>query len=175
MYLIMISDSPSSQCRNRYTIFLVSLLCQQRSIKDFEWIYSESGLGKGAPDGVGAALKRMADSHVSRGNSVLNANDFLIVGRQSKILLKMVSKSLQHLINKQNLSNQNVCFQVSTVEIDRFADLLAQEHVPPMKGIGKAHNVYILCYRRDCTMPSTSLPLWRRGDVQLFLSAVLQV
>lgn len=38
--------------------------------KSWQWLYSEAGHGKGAPDGVGAAIKRQADAHVARGGVV---------------------------------------------------------------------------------------------------------
>jgi hypothetical protein len=34
----------------------------------------ECGHGKGAPDGVGAAVKRLGDRHVAQGNALLNAS-----------------------------------------------------------------------------------------------------
>lgn len=89
--LIIFSDSPSSQYRNRFTIFLLTKLCEKHSIINFEWLYSESGHGKGAPDGVGAALKRTADAHVSHGHSVLTATDMLHASAESKVLLKIVN------------------------------------------------------------------------------------
>jgi hypothetical protein len=116
--LIIVSDSPSSQYRNRYTLFLINKMCQEHKIDQLEWLFSESGHGKGAPDGVGAALKRMADSYVAHSNSVLNATDFISVCSTSKVILKLVTSA----------------------EIDTFKTLL-NTHIPPMKGIAAAHHV----------------------------------
>lgn len=41
------------------------------------WHFSESGHGKGAPDGIGGCLKRTADKHVARGNDVSNIEGFI--------------------------------------------------------------------------------------------------
>jgi len=40
------------------------------------WNYFEAGHGKGAPDGVGGALKRSADAVVSSGADVPDASNF---------------------------------------------------------------------------------------------------
>ncbi|CAG4947568.1 unnamed protein product [Parnassius apollo] len=42
------------------------------SLRLLVWNYSEKGHGKGAPDGVGAVLKRTADQIVARGNDIPN-------------------------------------------------------------------------------------------------------
>lgn len=36
-------------------------------VKELRWHYSESGHGKGAPDGIGGCLKRNADKLVAQG------------------------------------------------------------------------------------------------------------
>lgn len=36
------------------------------------WHFSESGHGKGEPDGVGACVKRTADAYVANGRDVFN-------------------------------------------------------------------------------------------------------
>jgi heptaprenylglyceryl phosphate synthase len=54
-------------------------------ITAFNWIYSEAGHGKGAPDGVGAAAKRVADAHVAHGGSVVSAADIVKLLRRSSI------------------------------------------------------------------------------------------
>lgn len=67
-----------------------------------------------------AALKRMGDAHVAHGNSLLNAEDFISVGQVSKILLN----------------------EVTSGDIDRFADILQNQTILPMQGISKAHHVF---------------------------------
>lgn len=41
------------------------------------WNYSETGHGKGAPDGVGGVLKRTADHIVARGNDIPNIDSLV--------------------------------------------------------------------------------------------------
>jgi hypothetical protein len=77
LQLTIISDSPSSQYRNRYTIWLLKNLCNQYKISSMEWLFSEAGHGKGAPDGVGAAAKRMADTYVAQGGTITRSSDLV--------------------------------------------------------------------------------------------------
>lgn len=73
--LHFLSDSTCSQYRNKRMIYFL-----QYHLKDifpglnaFTWNYTESGHGKGAPDGVGGVLKRTADRLVAEGKDL---NDF---------------------------------------------------------------------------------------------------
>lgn len=120
--LTIVSDSPSSQYRNRYTLYIILFVCKKYGIQKFKWLYSETGHGKGAPDGVGAALKRIADREVAHGTSILNATDFQQVGmKNSKIVVNMIQK----------------------VDIDVYSEVLqkSKEYLLPMIGIAKAHHV----------------------------------
>ncbi|CAL8310703.1 unnamed protein product [Boreogadus saida] len=58
------------------------------------WNYSERGHGKGAPDGVGACVKRMADQAVQRGAALQTAEalfDFLS-SKEMKIQIKWIEE-----------------------------------------------------------------------------------
>ncbi|CAH0403160.1 unnamed protein product [Chilo suppressalis] len=72
----MLSDSPVNQYKNKFMFHIV-----YRHINDlfpgtkfFSWNYSEPGHGKGAPDGVGGTLKRIADKAVAEGRDIVNLN-----------------------------------------------------------------------------------------------------
>jgi hypothetical protein len=68
-------------------MFLVNdILCRSYNISSMEWLFSESGHGKGAPDGIGAAVKRQADSFVAHGGSIQNAEAFNEILVDGKIL-----------------------------------------------------------------------------------------
>lgn len=43
--------------------------------KHVTWNYSEMSHGKGAPDGVGGAIKRMADVHIQSGSDLQSPRD----------------------------------------------------------------------------------------------------
>lgn len=65
--LNFLSDSPSSQYRNKsmfYSMFHF-IIPSFPNLNKLTWNYSESGHGKGAPDGIGAVVKRTADKVVS--------------------------------------------------------------------------------------------------------------
>jgi hypothetical protein len=87
LQIVIVSDSPSSQYRNRFTLFLMNTLCNASS---WEWIYSEAGHGKGAADGVGAAIKRQADAFVARGGCVRKSSD--LIGLLSDSSVSFVSE-----------------------------------------------------------------------------------
>jgi hypothetical protein len=66
-------------------MFLLLKMCQALNIQQFDWVFTEAGHGKGAPDGVGATAKRMTDSSVSHGGSIHTAADILSLLLESKL------------------------------------------------------------------------------------------
>ena len=75
MILHIFSDGPVTQYRQKHNFCLFS----KRLIPRFKmatWNFFESSHGKGAPDGIGAALKRIADNLVSHKNDVPDAFTF---------------------------------------------------------------------------------------------------
>lgn len=75
-----LSDSPSTQYRNKTMFYFFSKLEEELpSIQSATWNYSESGHGKGAPDGVGGVLKRTADRIVAQGADVSNFERLICV------------------------------------------------------------------------------------------------
>ena len=59
--IIIISDSPTSQYHNKFSVFFAQK-CVFESNITIEWVYTESGLGKGPADGVGATVKTVIDN-----------------------------------------------------------------------------------------------------------------
>ena len=55
--IIMISDSPTNQYRNKGMFWLCKQFCEEFGI-EMVWIYLEVGHGKGVPDGIGATVKK---------------------------------------------------------------------------------------------------------------------
>ena len=53
----IISDSPTSQYRNKNVFWFMSKFCSLKNVST-DWIYLEVGKGKGTADGIGAAVKR---------------------------------------------------------------------------------------------------------------------
>ncbi|XP_063737744.1 uncharacterized protein LOC134863258 isoform X1 [Eleginops maclovinus] len=64
------SDGPLTQYRNRKNFYLMCTLPFIRGIKEMTWNFSEKAHGKGAPDGVGGSIKRIADAFVLQGGDI---------------------------------------------------------------------------------------------------------
>jgi hypothetical protein len=71
--LHVLSDGPTTQYRNRFNFFLCSVIPNLFGIKMTWWNFTEAGHGKGPADGVGAAIKRLADRCVLSGQEITDA------------------------------------------------------------------------------------------------------
>jgi hypothetical protein len=120
----VVSDSPTSQYRNRMTLYLIDRLLRKQNILRWQWLYSEAGHGKGAADGVGAALKRRCDEVVDLGlmDAVATAEDVL---KASEVPTKLKIKT----------------FLVTSDNIAEFTQVLQTVSLDDMPGIASAHEV----------------------------------
>lgn len=90
--LHFLSDSPATQYRNRHMFFLMQVFLSKFCQNSLTWNYSESGHGKGAPDGVGGTLKRTADRLIAEGRDLASYESLLSALKQeTKIKLFSVS------------------------------------------------------------------------------------
>lgn len=89
--LHVISDGPTTQYRCKTNFYLFVRKLNEYGFCDFgTWNFTEAGHGKGAPDGIGAVLKRSADALVNtHGHDITRAAD---------------------LVTGKNLKRQHVCF-----------------------------------------------------------------
>ncbi|KAL4720696.1 hypothetical protein ACJJTC_004626 [Scirpophaga incertulas] len=85
------------------------------------WNFSEAGHGKGAADGVGGTVKRVADAAVAKGKDIDNIKDFMTIVAQSaeKVKLEIVNES----------------------EIFEKVLLIPLDKLKPLKGTNKVHQV----------------------------------
>ena len=113
------SDSPSGQYRNRSNAYLMSTIPFDMGYSDVSWNYYEVGHGKGAPDGVGAAMKRNADDLVSHGRDILNA---------------------RNLYDELSPSTSIKLFVVSDEDIAEI-DKLVPSNIPPVPGLMNVHQI----------------------------------
>ncbi|CAH2098094.1 unnamed protein product [Euphydryas editha] len=90
-----ISDSPTSQYRNRFIFYMISQLYRDfPQLKSISWNYLEAGHGKGAPDGVGAVLKRTADQVVRFGSDIDSLEAFVAcLKTRVNIEIRIVTRS----------------------------------------------------------------------------------
>ena len=113
------SDSPSGQYRNRSNAYLMSTIPFNMGYSDISWNYYEAGHGKGAPDAVGAAMKRNADVLVSHGRDVLNA---------------------RNLYDELSPSTSIKLFLVTDEDIAEI-DKLVPSSIPPAPGLMNVHQM----------------------------------
>ncbi|KAL3832373.1 hypothetical protein ACJMK2_024023 [Sinanodonta woodiana] len=64
--------------------FLFTQELSERGLKSGTWNFHESGHGKGAPDGIGGAIKRTANRYILHGKDITNAKEFVDVLRESQ-------------------------------------------------------------------------------------------
>ena len=69
--LFIITDSPTSQYRNKGCAFLTKRFAEENDV-DVTWIFTESGHGKGPMDGVGATIKNPIDNAMIAAESIPN-------------------------------------------------------------------------------------------------------
>ncbi|CAL1287552.1 unnamed protein product [Larinioides sclopetarius] len=95
--LHIISDSPTSQYRNKrnFYLFTKELVKYFPALTSATWNYTESGHGKGAPDGIGSVIKQSADKAVAEGNDIPNTDALFKVlkTRCPGVFTTMVSES----------------------------------------------------------------------------------
>lgn len=72
-----VSDGPSNQYKQKANFYLLTKNMSERGIKLATWNFHESGHGKGAPDGVGGTLKRLANQYVSQGGDITDSSSFV--------------------------------------------------------------------------------------------------
>ena len=99
--LHIISDRPVNQYRNRKFLSIFYLLSTVPFLYGFEnvlWNFSEKAHGKGAPDGVGGAVKRLADAAVLRGKDLQTAEHvFNFLKDESSVRCYWISEDNQQI------------------------------------------------------------------------------
>lgn len=119
-----LSDSPSSQYRNKSMFFVMSQLGSTHELTRITWNYSEAGHGKGAPDGVGATVKRTADRMVNIGSDVGSFEQFYkLIKNLQNVIVKIVEE--KDIITKEKLIPFNLkpfkgTFSIYQVLWDKF-------------------------------------------------------
>ena len=101
----MLSDSPVTQYRNKTMFQIISNYLEKiiPTIEHFSWNYTETGHGKGAPDGVGGTLKRSADRAVAEGKDVPNFDALISVVKKrcpGVYILKVTNEDIQKCENE---------------------------------------------------------------------------
>ena len=76
--MVIISGSPTCQYRNNFSTFFVQKYAKENNLQ-IDWIFTETGYGKGPADGVGATMKTAIDKTVPYNprKSITNAGELL--------------------------------------------------------------------------------------------------
>ncbi|KAK5648396.1 hypothetical protein RI129_003288 [Pyrocoelia pectoralis] len=119
--LHFVSDGPSTQYRNCKMFYIIGSRIKNnfQNLRSITWNYTERGHGKGAPDGVGGVIKRIADRLVAMGQDIENIDKFLE-------LIKGMVKNISLI-------------KVSQEQIDN--NLSLPSNIQPFKGTLQAHQV----------------------------------
>lgn len=122
--LVVVSDSPTSQYRNRWAVWLLQNLISQLGIPEATWIYTEVGHGKGPADGVGAAVKRKMTRAMAAPDAEIHC------ASQMKDALEEMGAGVRiHLYGEKDVA------KVKKTKAFKDASVI--------KGIGKSHEVRI--------------------------------
>ena len=95
--LHVISDGPCTQYRNKANVYFLSTVPFLSNFTQITWNYSEKSHGKGAPGGIGGAVKRDADLYVQRGGDLqtpLDVYEMLAKKTGSAITFHWISEEI---------------------------------------------------------------------------------
>lgn len=122
-HLHIISDSPSSQYRNKKVFYLIPKSHWHfDNLETVTWNYSESGHGKGAPGGVRGVLKQTADQIVAYGQDIPDIDT--LMGRH---LQQRVPGVLLEVVTDYDISEKDFLMQTGNIK--------------PFSGCMKTHQV----------------------------------
>lgn len=114
-----VSDGPTSQYRNKTNFYLASTVPFMQGFNHVTWNFTKASHGKGAPDGVGGALKNLADRIVSYGTSIPDA---------------------ETLFEQLNLNSSVRLFRIIEEDIKTSAELVPP-YLKPVPGTMRIHQV----------------------------------
>ena len=138
-HLHLITDSPSSQYRNRYACDMLQRAADMFGIR-ITWNWLEAGHGKGPCDGVGGAIKGLADRTVKICGAIQNVDEFIHYVQPRTEKVKMLKGEKQ------------------TIDIN--TEMVEGWNSPGVKGITKMHQATVVdsqlylrktsCYKECC-------------------------
>jgi len=109
------SDGPTTQYRNKVNFCLTATIPKMLGFAAVWWNFSEAGHGKGPADGVGAAVKRLADGFVLSGKAIQNAADLV-----REISLSSTMISVFHIENLEVSLPENVPTFPGTMKVHQM-------------------------------------------------------
>ena len=108
-------------------------------VESITWNFSESGHGKGIPDGVGGTTKRSADNLFVHGADIRDASTFVteLSKKSPKILYKLIS--LSEFAEGKNLDVNNLQTFKGTFQVHQYRWLKKTPDIITFKSLS--------CYR----------------------------
>lgn len=119
--LYFLSDGPTSQYKCKENFYMVTTVPFQMGFSRINWNFTEAGHGKGAPDGVGAVIKREADRLVLHSNDISGGDQ------------------LFKLLSEKNLKIQ--MFDAKEQDFTKFSQLLSSVCLSTVPGTMRIHQV----------------------------------
>lgn len=122
-----LSDGPTSQYRNKTAFYLASTVPFMKGFETATWNFTEASHGKGAPDGVGGALKNLADRLVAYGTDIPNAGALLEnLSKQSSVRLFEVTE--ENIAKCGELVAPSLKSVPGTMKVHQISTLLLHVH-----------------------------------------------
>lgn len=155
------SDGPVTQyrCKTNFYLFSKLLVEEFPRVKNATWNFTGAAHGKGASDGVGAAIKRRADTIVANGRDIPNAATMF------KILLEQESKVQLFYIPARDIeeADDDVPLKIQTLQGTMKFHQIRLESRSKLKhrnlGCFCKYPYYCDCYEwKDHTFETTKQP-----------------
>lgn len=121
--LHFLSDGPCSQYRQRGNFFLFCTELHKWGFTQGTWNYFEASHGKGAPDGVGGALKRQADGLVSKGHDITDARSLYSALIRAHTTIKLFYVDEDDIEQAVQAMPQNIPTVPSTMHLHQVVTL----------------------------------------------------
>ena len=136
------TDGPTSQFKNKFIFGYIGKTLPDHFNFHLTWNFSATSHGKGAVDGIGGTVKRLATSAVVTRQAIIKDANSLIqaVNHKTKIMLALMSEDYI----TQTLKNLKMELMWETVR-----QLPGTMHINCIKPAGKAGNVQASYYKDD--------------------------
>nr|XP_053618254.1 uncharacterized protein LOC128679821 [Plodia interpunctella] len=149
------SDGPATQYKQKNNFYLLATrFFEQYRFESLTWNFFESGHGKGAADGIGGSIKRLADNFVASGHDITDAFEFYEA-------LKDRSKIKVFLVEKDDIAQILVEIPTEIIPLKGTMDvhqLMSQE-----PGVLSYRSLSCFCHKFcDCYNLKTYCPLPER-------------
>nr|XP_022911616.1 uncharacterized protein LOC111422633 isoform X1 [Onthophagus taurus]XP_022911617.1 uncharacterized protein LOC111422633 isoform X1 [Onthophagus taurus] len=152
--LHFISDSPSTQYRNKTMFYFLAIELPKLhpKVKNFTWNYLEAGHGKGAPDGIGGVTKRTLDRLVGQGADMV----------EIKAMLNNLCQNIQNI----------TYYQIDADKINEMSQKLKNVLLQTFRGTMKVHQIKKEDYESSIRLNFYELSTFINGNKKYFIGSL---